>query len=204
VSLNETMTNKSMVESLDTMFSRKARLLRKASGNGGLETTTRKAVKVLADNAIPHLIAGGMAVQKRGYLSSTIDVHIIVPNIRPAHQTLREAGFEQSKESRNAVVDPESEIKIDLLPGGKRLMPSAPLPLPTTVSNEPQIVPLDSLINMKLSAGMSQDFTDVVELIKANSLPKDHPANKFVQIDYHEAWDTAVAEQAAEALMGEF
>ena len=200
------MTNKSKVENLGAMFSREARLIRRVSGNSKLETTMRKALKVLADNAIPHLIAGGIAVQERGYPRNTIDVDIIVPNIRTAHQALLDVGFEQSKKSRNAVADPKSKVEIDLLPGGKRLLADAPLPLPlpTTVSDEPQIVPLDSLINMKLSAGRAKDFSDVVQLIKANLLLKSYCANEVVQVAFHKAWDTATAEQAAEALMGEF
>ena len=171
---SDAMTNKSTVENLDAMFSREARFIRKVSGNGELETTMRKAVKALANNAIPHLIAGGIAVQERGYPRNTIAVDIIVPNIRTAYQALLEAGFEQSKKSRNAVVDPKSKFEVDLLPGGKRLLPNQPLhlPLPTAVSDEPQIVPLDSLINMKLSAGWAKDFADVVQLIIANFLLK--------------------------------
>jgi hypothetical protein len=198
------MTDDLTVKGLDATFSRKARLIRKVSGTSGLATTMRKAAKVLGDNVIPHLIVGGMAVQERGYPRTTTAVDIIVPIIRTARQALLDAGFEQSMKSRNAVVDPKSDFEIYLLPGGKRLMPNAPLPLPlpTTVSDEPQIVFLDSLINMKLSAGRAKDFADVVQLIKANSLLKNYRANTAV--DYQKAWATAAAEQAAEGLMGEF
>lgn len=200
------MTDDLTVKGLDATFSRKARLIRKVSGTSGLATTMRKAAKVLGDNVIPHLIVGGMAVQERGYPRTTTAVDIIVPIIRTARQALLDAGFEQSMKSRNAVVDPKSDFEIYLLPGGKRLMPNAPLPLPlpTTVSDEPQIVFLDSLINMKLSAGRAKDFADVVQLIKANSLLKNYRANTAVEADYQKAWATAAAEQAAEGLMGEF
>jgi hypothetical protein len=55
---------------------------------------------------------------------------------------------------------------------------------------------------MKLSAGRSQDFADVVALIKANSLPKDYRVHRMVKVDYLEAWDTASVEQATEDLLG--
>jgi hypothetical protein len=78
-----------------------------------------------------------------------------------------------------------------------------PLPMPAQVSAEPQILPIDMLINLKLSAGQTQDFADVVELIKANSLPKEYPVDAAVELDYEEAWEMAAAETAAEGLVGE-
>ena len=187
-------------------FNRRAHLIRKASGTSDLEVAMRKAVKVLSAKGIPHLISGGMAVQERGYPRSTIDVDIIVPNIRVALQELLKAGFTQSKDSPNVALDEVTQVEIDLLPGGKRVLPDTPLPLPlpTNVNDEPQIVLLDSLIDIKLSAGRAKDFADVVQLIKANSLQRNYHTNRVVQDEYYEAWDMATAEQAAEGLMGEY
>jgi len=192
-----------VVESLDAAFHREARLIRRVSGSTKLETAMRKAVKILADNGIPHLIADGMAITERGYPRTTKDVDIIVPDIYIAHDTLIKAGFKQSKKKRTDVVDPKSEVLINLLAGGEKVLDQGlPLPQPTVVSDKPQIASLDNLIHMKLSAGRSQDFADVVALIKANSLPKDYRVHRMVKVDYLEAWDTASVEQATEDLLG--
>jgi hypothetical protein len=42
-----------------------------------------------------------------------------------------------------------------------------------------------------------------VELIKANSLPREYSVDAAVKLDYEEAWQAAAAETAAEGLVGE-
>jgi hypothetical protein len=188
-----------------TTFQQEAHLLRKVSGSTALEKVLRKAVKILAQHGIPHSVGGGYAVQERGYPRFTKDVDIIVPNVAEARQKLLMSGFEKSPNSPIAVIDPGSKVEIDLLPGGGK--PTGhellPLPMPTQVSDQPMILPLDSLITTKLSVGRAQDFADVVQLIKANSLPREYAVDAAVRTDYEEAWDTAAAEQAAEGLVGE-
>ncbi len=61
-----------------------AYILRENTGTTGVLLTARAAVAALADHDIPHLIAGGVAVQEHGYPRVTIDVDVIVPDVLEA------------------------------------------------------------------------------------------------------------------------
>jgi hypothetical protein len=87
-------------------------------------------------------------------------------------------------------------VEVDLLPGGKK-MDSGPLtlPMPTQLSDEPQILTLERLISAKLSTYLgrgidrAQDYADVVKLIQANHLPQDYGVDPKVQDLYRSMWD---------------
>jgi hypothetical protein len=180
------------------LSSQEARKFRKLSGTSKLETVLRKVTRFLAKLGIPHLVIGGIAVQEHGYYRATRDVDIVVPDAKQVREALLAHGFSPDPKSRITVIDP-SGIEVDVLQGGDEPVGGAklPLPMPTEVSPEPQVVPLDALIETKLSAGRSQDITDVVQLIKKNSLPREYSVNAVVRANYEHAWSTATAEQAA-------
>ncbi len=177
-------------------FHREAELVRKvaASPIGG---TLTRALAVLSEAGIKHLVAGGYAVQEHGYPRATKDVDIIVPDVAEAKRILLANGFAIDRESPISVVDHNGTV-VDLLPGGQSVVGGevVDLPEPTNVSFSPNIVPLDELIRIKLSASRAKDFADVVELIKANHLPEDFVAGAPVADDYLEAWHVAKAEEA--------
>jgi hypothetical protein len=180
-------------------FQRNAQHLRKVSGSTELEHALRKVVKVLTQHGIPHFVGGGFAVQERGYARFTKDLDVIIPNFAVAKKIVLANGFDKSAKSTVTVVDRDSGVEIHLLRGGEKMgLAHLPLPMPVQVSSEPQILPIDMLVSLKLSAGRAQDFADVVELIKANSLPKKYPVDAAVKLDYEEAWQAAAAETAAE------
>jgi hypothetical protein len=61
-------------------------------------------------------------------------------------------GFKANPGSKMTVIDRETKVEIDLLPGGKKVDPG-PLssPMPGHVSDEPQILTPEQLISAKLS-----------------------------------------------------
>jgi hypothetical protein len=175
---------------------REAEFLRESSGSTNIEKTLLKALQVLRLFGIPHYVCGGFAVQERGYPRFTVDVDIIVPDVAFAIEKLSLNGFRQNHGSSMTVTDRETRVEVDLLPGGGK-MDSGPLtlPMPTNVSEKPQILGLEKLISAKLSTYMgrgierSQDFADVVELVKANRLSRDFDVDPKVQDEYHKIWD---------------
>jgi hypothetical protein len=179
--------------STPAQFHEQADFLRESSGSR-IEATLRKAVRVLARFRIPHFVCGGFAVQEHGYPRFTQDVDIIVPDVGPAYDTLCTNGFLENPGA--TVTDPETRLKIDLRPGGQKL-DSGPLqlPLPTMVSEEPQILTLEALIGTKLSAYVGRgiervkDYADVVELMKANQLPRGYGVAAGVRDFYQRIWD---------------
>ena len=110
-------------------------------------------MKVLKLFNIPHSVCGGFAVQEHGYPRFTVDVDIIVPDVPFAREKLAMNGFKANPGSNMTVTDRESKVEIDLLPGGGKVGPG-PLsfPMPTKISEKPQIIALHDLISIKLSS----------------------------------------------------
>jgi hypothetical protein len=104
--------------------------------------------------------------------------------------------FRQNPGSSMTVTDRETKVEVDLLPGGKKV-DSGPLtlPMPTRISEEPQILTLERLISAKLSTYLgrgivrSQDYADVVKLVEANQLPRDYGVDQAVRDEYQKIWD---------------
>jgi hypothetical protein len=94
------------------------------------------------------------------------------------------------------VTDIETKVEVYLLPGGSKVDPGPlTLPVPTHVSDEPQILTLQGLISSKLSTNIgrgiarAQDYADVVKLIQANDLPREYDIDPDVRNLYYTMWD---------------
>jgi hypothetical protein len=186
-------------------FHEQAEFLRESSGSTNIERALLKALKVLTLFDIPHFVCGGYAVQEHGYPRFTVDVDIIVPDIEFAMEKLSINGFRTNPGSRMTVTDRETKVEIDLLPGGKKVDPGPlTLPMPTHVSEEPQLLTLEKLISSKLSTyigrgiARSRDYSDVVELIQANQLPREYEVDPQVRDLYHKMWDELHQPDAAQ------
>ncbi|MGH9667317.1 MAG: hypothetical protein ACRD9L_23080 [Bryobacteraceae bacterium] len=176
-------------------FHEEAEFLRESSGSTNIENTLLKALKVFQLFNIPHFVCGGFAVQEHGYPRLTVDVDIIVPDVEFAIERLSMNGFKANPGSMT-VTDRETKVEINLLPGGKKVDPG-PLtfPMPTHVSEKPQILTLERLISAKLSTYIgvgvhrAQDYADVVKLIEANRLPREYGVDLKVRDEYQKIWD---------------
>jgi len=177
-------------------FHDEAEFLRESSGSTNIERTLVKVVKVLKLFDIPHWVCGGFAVQEHGYPRFTVDVDIIVPDVEIAREKLSLNGFRANAGSKLTVTDRETKVEVDLLPGGKKV-DSGPLllPMPTRVSDTPQILSLEQLISSKLSTYIgrgverAQDYADVVKLIQANELSREFGIDAKVKGKYQSIWD---------------
>jgi len=181
--------------------------IRRVTATTDLETTLKRAVNVLNFFNIPHFVIGGYAVQERGYPRLTTDVDIVVPNVMEAREKLCMNGFKENKGSNMTITDRKNQVEIDILPGGKRISKGPlPLPMPSKVSDVPQILDLKILISIKLSSYIGnpatriQDLADVTILMKNNKLPRDYPVKQEVKALYQKTWDDLKAEEAAESL----
>jgi hypothetical protein len=181
----------------------RAQLIRKVSGSTDLTRTMRKAVAALARSGIPSLVVGGYAVQENGYARFTSDVDLVVPNVAEARAILSIRGFRENPGSTMTLTDRITKIEIDLLPGGGSVGPGPlVLPNPTTISEDPTIADLRTLIEIKLSsflgspASRLRDLADVNELIKLNQIPREFPLDLAVQPTFQQTWDALAAEAA--------
>jgi hypothetical protein len=179
-------------------FHEEARFLRESSGSTNIERTLLKALNVLKLFNIPHLVCGGFAVQEHGYPRFTVDVDIIVPDFQLTCDKLLLNGFRETPGSHRTVTDEETKVNIDALPGGGggRVGPGPlTLPMPTHVSEKPQILTLPDLIALKLSSYLgspfdrAKDYADAVELVKVNRTSRALGVDSRIQDEYHKLWD---------------
>lgn len=181
--------------------------LRETTGTTGIERTARAAVEVLAGHDIPHLLAGGLAVQEYGYHRVTLDVDLVVPDILEAVEFLTAdlAGpFRRVPDCETRVQDRRNGVFVDLLPAGFVLQRGCrvPFPQPRTVSDQPRFITLEELIALKLDSWSGspnrrhKDKTDVIELIQVRRLPRDLAVAEAIRPLYLETWDALQAERA--------
>lgn len=184
-------------------------VLRENTGTSGLEKTVRTAVAILAEHDIPHLIAGGLAVQENGYFRVTLDADIIVPDVLEAVECLTAdlAGpFAPEPGVADTVRDRKTGVQINFLPAGRVLRAACrvPFPTPSVVRAQPHFVTLEQLLGLKLDSWSAsptsriKDKADVVELIKALKLPREFPVTEAVRPAYQTIWDALDAERKAE------
>jgi hypothetical protein len=174
----------------------KIKFLRKVTGTTDITKTLKKAVETLANGNIPSIVVGGVAVQEYGYLRMTVNVDLIVPNVKEARDYLSIRGFKPNPGSNMTVTDRDTKIEVNLLLGGGSVGPGPlKLPIPKKVSRQPHILELNSLIAIKLSSyignkfNRAKDLADVVELTKINKLSKALKLPKEVQSTYLEIWE---------------
>lgn len=187
------------------MTDQNAYVLRENTGTSGVVESARTAIVTLADHDIPHLIAGGLAVQEYGYPRVTIDVDIIVPDVIEAVEFLTASltgPFYRIPDIQGRVEDRRNGVIIDLLPAGRVLKSGCrvPFPQPAKVTEQFQIVKLEDLISLKLDSWSGtplrrhKDKTDVIELILRRKLPRDLAVAPVVRALYTETWDALQAE----------
>ena len=177
-------------------FREQAMFLRESSGSTNIEKTLLKAVKVLKLFNIPHYVRGGFAVQEHGFPHLIVDVDIIVPDVAFAREKLSMNGFKVNPGLKMTVTDRETKVEIDVLPGGGKVGPgTVNFPMPTRVSDKPQILSLHELISLKLSTytgspvHRARDLGDAVEVMKANRPPRELGVHSNVRELYHHLWD---------------
>ena len=180
-------------------FNEQAEFLREASGSTNIKATLLKALAVFKRFEIPHYVCDGFAVQEHGYPRFTADVDIIVPDVKFAREKLSLNGFKENPGSSMTVTDRETKVEIDVLPGGGKVGPgTVSFPVPTIVSEHPQILELHLLISLKLSSYLgspirrAQDYADAIKLIEANRPSRELPVDPSVQVLFHSLWDEVV------------
>src|ERR1700731_3408371 len=94
-----------------------AQRFRELDGTAKLEQTLDKAVRALFHANIPHLVAGGYALQEYGCLRHTDNIDLVVPNIAQALELLRQRGFESHRIAHTIVVDPDTAFEVRLHAG---------------------------------------------------------------------------------------
>lgn len=137
-------------------------------GRGMVLETARRATTALRKNDARGAVIGGVAVVLHGYVRTTVDVDVFVPDLTAAAQALRAGGFTFRKRDRSFV---RSNVPIHLVTEATIVCPSRPFELIEGVTT----VSLADLINMKLRSGTEKltrviDLADVIGLIRCRKL----------------------------------
>jgi len=150
-------------------------------------TALHKIAARLDKLGVGYAVVGGMALFRHGVRRFTEDVDILMT--KDDHRKVREeldgAGYLPPFQASKNLRDTDSGVKIEFLiagefPGDGREKPVA-FPDPRGVSFEAdgvRYVNLPTLVELKLASGMTnpgrlKDLADVIELIKALTLPAD-------------------------------
>jgi hypothetical protein len=173
-------------------------------GESLVQKTLRRISRRLVELEVPYAVAGGMALFAHGFERFTQDVDILVAReaLKSIHERLEGLGYVPPFTGSKNLRDTEFGVRIEFLvagefPGDGKPKPVA-FPDPAEVAVEIdgiRFLSLPSLVELKLASGMTnlgrlKDLADVIELIKARSLPAEfaQELNPYVREKYLELW----------------
>jgi hypothetical protein len=178
-------------------------------GDAAVQRALRKLALTLEQQRIPYAIAGAMALNLHGYQRVTVDVDVLLT--REGLAALKAAvvglGYVEKFPGSKGLRDTENNVVIDVLitgefPGDGKAKPVA-FPAPELASvrvDDIHVLSLAAMLELKLASGMSaphrlKDLADVVETIRALSLPRETAAklDPWVRAKFDELWVAAQA-----------
>jgi len=179
-------------------------------GTDRVHQTMRRVAAYLDSSGISYAIVGGMAVNAHHHERTTKDVDFLLTSAGlAAFRKLAEAGeFEVISGRPRRFVDRATKVTFDVLVTGHFPGNGDPGPIsfpdPADVGHtigDLRVVDLPTLVQLKLAARRYQDFADVVNLIRANTLDESfrdklHPS---IQGDYIECLEEKRREDEYEA-----
>lgn len=127
----------------------------------------RSVSRALADRGYRHVLIGGLAVNAHGYERTTGDVDFLVTS--EAEYDL--AGDSLGGEARGKTINRDG-VAVDLLfpRTGEEFLERDIASAYATAKGKQPLVPGETLVYLKLSAGRMRDTADVVELLKRGRL----------------------------------
>jgi hypothetical protein len=176
-------------------------------GTADVQLAARRIAEALSEMGIPYAICGGLAVTAYGHLRVTVDVDLLLTpeGLRRFKERWLGAGWVERFPGSKGMRDTVCDVKIDVLLTGEYAGDGKPKPVafpdPRDVAvpiGNAATITLGKLIELKLASGMTapdrpRDLDDVIQLIRANALGRDHAASldPFVRTKYEELWGYA-------------
>ena len=174
-------------------------------GEADVQRASERLARLLDEKGIPYAVIGAMALNEWGYRRVTVDVDVLMTaeGLKALKDEAIGRGYVEFPGSR--LRDAEAGVNIDIVlageyPGDGRPKPVAfPDPARAAVrGRRVALLPLSTLIELKLASGMSaphrlKDLADVLELIRALSLPREtsDSLDASVRAKYEELWEAA-------------
>ena len=189
-------------------------LLKEASAyymaRGDVFTTLQNLTRRLDDEKIPYALVGGLALAAHGFVRMTQDVDLLMTQdgLETFKQRFLGRGYLLAfSGAQKTFRDTETQVRIEILvtgdyPGDGKPKPVA-FPDPSVVFTElggMRVVPLETLIALKLASGMSaphrlRDLADVQDLIATLHLPLEfaEKLDASVRETFGQLWHSAQA-----------
>jgi hypothetical protein len=181
-------------------------------GEADVQLALERLARLLDDQRIPYAVIGAMALNEWGYRRVTVDVNVLLSadGLRALRAASLGRGYVEKFPGSRGLRDTEAGVDIDVVlagdyPGdGKPKPVRFPDPVEAAVrGRRVALLPLSTLVELKLASGLSaphrlKDLADVLELVRALSLPRDLASSldASVRPKYEELWQAA---QVAEA-----
>ena len=177
-------------------------------GEGRINDAARALAKVLEEEGIPYAIAGALALNAHGYVRFTNGVHLLLTRegLTQLKARILGRGYVEKFPGSKGMRDAARNVAIDVLiagdfPGDGKPQPVAfPDPSVAEQGTLGRVLPLGTLIELKLASGMTaphrlKDLADVIELIRAASLPASlaDALNPYVRAKYLELHTAATS-----------
>jgi hypothetical protein len=178
-------------------------------GEADVQRALERLAHVLDAKGIPYAIIGALALNEWGYRRVTVDVDVLLSRegLRRLKAEVLGRGYVEKFPGSRGLRDTEAGVDVDVLlageyPGDGKPKPVAfPDPAETAVrGRRVALLPLAKLIELKLASGISaphrlKDLADVLELIRALSLPRQmaDSLDGSVRAKYDELWQAAQA-----------
>ena len=176
-------------------------------GEADVQRALERLARVLDEKQIPYAIIGAMALNEWGYRRVTVDVDVLLSpdGLRALRAEVLGRGYVEKFPGSRGFRDTEARVDIDVVlageyPGDGKPKPVA-FPDPAKVAlrgRRVALLPLASLIELKLASGLSaphrlKDLADVLELIRALSLPREtaDSLDASVRAKFEELWQAA-------------
>jgi hypothetical protein len=180
-------------------------------GEADVQRALERIARLLDERGIPYAVIGAMALNEWGYRRVTVDVDLLLTaeGLRALKAEVLGRGYTEKFPGSRGLRDAVAGVNVDVAlageyPGDGKPKPVAfPDPAEAAVrGRRVALLPLPKLIELKLASGMSaphrlRDLADVLELVRALSLPRDLTASldASVRPKYEELWQAAQAEE---------
>jgi hypothetical protein len=176
-------------------------------GEADVQRALERLARILDEKRIPYAIIGALALNEWGYRRVTVDVDVLLTpeGLRSLKQEVQGRGYVEKFPGSRGLRDTESGVTVDVVLAGE--FPGDGKPKPVVFPDPAEaavrgrrvaLLPLEKLIELKLASGMSaphrlKDLADVLELIRALSLPREKQSSldASVRAKYLELWEAA-------------
>ena len=176
-------------------------------GDADVHRALTQLIRTLDEAGIPYAIAGALALNEYGYQRVTTDVDVLLTRegLAKLKERVLGLGYVEKFPGSKGLRDTQHGVTVDVLiageyPGDGHAKPVR-FPDPAQVAvrgRHGSFLPIETLVELKLASGLSaphrlRDLADVLELVRAASLPRElaDRLDPSVREKYRELWAAA-------------